>query len=63
MKIEDNKNPNSHEINYIVNLFKSGDFIKAEKEIKVLLDGGAEEIINTSVSADEARAKINMFLK
>ncbi len=37
MKIEDNKNPNSHEINYIVNLFKSGDFIKAEKEIKVLL--------------------------
>jgi len=36
---------------------------KLNKEIKVLLDGGAEEIINTSVSADEARAKINMFLK
>ena len=36
---------------------------KLNKEIKVLLDGGAEEIITTSVSADEARAKINMFLK
>ncbi len=36
---------------------------KQNKEVKGLLDGGAEEIINTSVSADEARAKINMFLK
>ena len=36
---------------------------KLNKEVKVLLDSGAEEIINTSVSADEARAKINMFLK
>tara|TARA_B100002019_G_C21219964_1_gene574158 strand:- start:613 stop:1407 length:795 start_codon:yes stop_codon:yes gene_type:complete len=36
---------------------------KLNKEIKDLLDGGAEEIINTSVSADEARATINAFLK
>ena len=36
---------------------------KLNKEIKDLLDGGAEEIINTSVSAEEARATINTFLK
>ena len=36
---------------------------KLNKEIKDLLDDGAEEIINTSVSAEEARATINTFLK
>ena len=35
---------------------------KLNKEIKALLDGGAEEIINTSLSKEEAQAKIKQFL-
>jgi len=31
-------------------------------EIKALLDGGANEIIDASVSAEEAKSKINSFL-
>ena len=35
---------------------------KANAEVKALLDGGADEIINSSLSPEEARAKINSFL-
>lgn len=35
---------------------------KANTEVKALLDGGADEIINSSLSPEEARAKINSFL-
>ena len=35
---------------------------KLNKEIKALLDGGAEEIINTSLSKEEAQAKRKQFL-
>jgi len=35
---------------------------KTNSEIKALLDGGANEIIDSSVSAEEAKSKINSFL-
>mgnify|MGYP003134915855 CR=1 FL=1 len=35
---------------------------KTSSEIKALLDGGANEIIDSSVSAEEAKSKINSFL-
>ena len=35
---------------------------KVNAEVKALLDGGADEIINSSLSSEEARAKINSFL-